>query len=166
MGPDGTPEVFVTHPSTNLAFYPKTADDWCGGSYGTGCYTIDLSPWANQPDIKLMFEAYNRYGNNLFLNDIEVNAPVGQTENTPGRQMISIFPNPSHGKFNLTITHSQREVEMMVMDPQGQVVYTETLVPGSGIISKQLDFSRFARGIYFVKLTGERETDVEKIVIQ
>ena len=166
MGPDGTPEVFVTHPSTNLAFYPQSADDWCGGSYGTGCYTIDLSPWANQPDIKLMFEAYNRYGNNLFLNDIEVNAPVGQAENTPYRQVISIFPNPSHGKFNLTITHSRREVDMTVMNPQGEVVYTETLVSNSGRIEKQLDFSGFARGIYFVKLTGERETDVEKIVIQ
>jgi PKD repeat protein len=166
MGPDGTPGVFVTHPSTNLAFYPASADDWCGGSYGTGCYSIDLTPWANQPGIKLMFESYNRYGNNLFLNDIQISGPVGQAENSQGQAVVSIYPNPSHGQFNLSMTNSGQEVKMTVLNPQGQVVYTGILVSQSGKITRQLDLSGFPKGIYFVKLTGEMTTIVEKVVVQ
>jgi len=99
MGPNGTPYVFVTHPSTNNAFYPQSTDDWCGGSYGVGCYSIDLSAWAGNPDIKLMFESYAFFGNNLFLNDIRVNGSVGIQENTKYEPAVTIYPNPSQGQF-------------------------------------------------------------------
>ncbi|MEI7724888.1 MAG: PKD domain-containing protein, partial [Bacteroidota bacterium] len=128
MGPDGTPNTFVTHPSTDSAFYPKSADDWCGGSYGTGCYSIDLSPWANQPNIKLMFESYNRFGNNLFLNDIQVNGPVGENEINKGQIRVSLYPNPSNGQFNLALNNCDREVTMTILNPQGQTLFSEILV--------------------------------------
>jgi PKD repeat protein len=166
MGPDGTPNVFVTHPSTDSAFYPKSANDWCGGTYGTGCYTIDLSPWANQPNIKLLFESYNRYGNNLFLNDIQINGPVGEREATNKQTTVSIFPNPTHGQFNLSVTPCDRKVNMVVLNPQGQVLYTTMLESKSGKISEQLDFSGFTKGVYFVQLTGEQSTWIEKVVIR
>ena len=166
MGPNGTPSVFVTHPSTDSAFYPKTSDDWCGGSYGAGCYSIDLSPWANQAHVKLMFESYNRYGNNLFLNDIQVNGPVGENELAARRPVVSIFPNPSHGKFTLMVANCRGDVYMSATNVQGQILYTGMLAPRSGTISKQLDFSGFARGVYFIRLTGMSETWMEKVVVE
>ncbi|MEI7895801.1 MAG: T9SS type A sorting domain-containing protein [bacterium] len=165
MGPDGTANVFVTHPSTDSAFYPKTANDWCGGSYGTGCYTIDLSPWANQPNIKLMFESYNRFGNNLFLNDIQVNGPVGQHETVRGQQNVSIYPNPSHGVFNLVVTNATGNLNVTVLNPQGQAVYSGILASKSGSVSQQIDLSGVPAGMYFVRLTSEHETRVEKVII-
>ncbi|MCX6305968.1 MAG: PKD domain-containing protein [Bacteroidetes bacterium] len=166
MGPDGTPQVFVTHPSTNNAFYPQSADDWCGGTYGTGCYAIDLTPWAGNQNVKLMFESYNRFGNNLFINDIQVNGPVGTPDRIKLNQVVSIYPNPSNGQFRLTITNSQPIVNMTLLNPQGQVLYADILVSQSGNISKQLDFSGFAKGIYFIRLTGAQTTSVEKVVIR
>ena len=165
MGPDGTPNVFVTHPSTDSAFFPESANDWCGGSYGTGCYTIDLTPWAGQQTVKLMFEAYNRFGNNLFLNDIQVSGPVGTHEITRGNPVVNIYPNPSHGEFNLSMSNMPREVKMTVMNPQGQALITEVLISRSGTISKQLDLSGFPKGMYFIRLTTEQFTQVEKVVV-
>jgi PKD repeat protein len=165
MGPNGTPEVFVTHPSTDNAFYPQSADDWCGGSYGTGCYTIDLTPWAGLQTVKLMFEAYNRYGNNLFLSDIQISGPVGTHEITKGNPVVNIFPNPSHGLFNLTMNSMPREVNMTVMNPQGQVVRAEVLISRAGTISEQVDLSDFPKGLYFIRLTTEQFTQVEKVVV-
>jgi hypothetical protein len=164
MGPDGTPNTFVTHPSTDSAFYPKSADDWCGGSYGTGCYSIDISPWANQPNIKLMFESYNRFGNNLFLNDIQVNGPVGQNEIKTGQIRVSLYPNPSNGQFNLSLTNCEREVTMAILNPQGQTLFSELLVSSMGKISKKLDLTGLSSGIYFIRLTGMQDTQVVKVV--
>ncbi|HNY01246.1 MAG TPA: PKD domain-containing protein [Bacteroidales bacterium] len=165
MGPDGTPNTFVTHPSTDSAFYPQSADDWCGGSYGTGCYSIDLSAWAGQPNIKLLFESYNRFGNNLFLSDIHVGAPVGMTETKQGGLSVSVWPNPGKGIFNLLVKKISHPAEMVVTDPQGRIIYKEILIPENSMISEKIDLSRCTRGVYFLKITGENTSVVEKVVI-
>ncbi len=166
MGPDGTPAVFVTHPSTDSAFYPESAEEWCGGSYGTGCYSIDLSPWAGNKNVKLMFESYNRYGNNLFLNDIQVSGPVGTPGNIQKQPIVNIYPNPSQGLFNVTISNCPGKVNLAVMNLQGQVVYTDVLNSKTGTNLNQLDLSGFAKGIYFIRITGEHETWMEKVVLR
>ncbi|MDP1622076.1 MAG: PKD domain-containing protein [Bacteroidales bacterium] len=166
MGPDGTPDVFVTHPSTDSAFYPKSADDWCGGSYGTGCYALDLSTFAGKQNIKLMFESYNRFGNNLFLSDVQVNGPVGEAELPLNNPVISIFPNPSQGQFTISINNGRGPVKLEILNPQGQALYRDDLLWQSGQTLKQLDLSGFAKGIYLLKLTGEQTSGVEKIVIK
>ena len=165
MGPDGTPGVFVTHPSTNNAFYPATADDWCGGSYGTGCYSIDLSAWAGNANVMLLFESYNRYGNNLFLNDIQINGPVGQAENHSKRTVVSVFPNPSRGSFDITVKNIRGDVSYSVSDPGGRVVADGNMQNNSGQATKRIDLSAAGKGLYIIRLTGESGTWVEKVVI-
>jgi hypothetical protein len=65
-GPDNNnPNVFATHANTLEAFYPQSSEDWCGSSYGTACYSLDISAWAGLANVKIMFESFNRYGNNL-----------------------------------------------------------------------------------------------------
>ncbi len=166
MGPNGTPTVFVTHPSTNNAFYPQSSDDWCGGSYGVGCYAIDLTPWTGKQNIKLMFEAFNYFGNNLYLNDIQVSGPVGLAETGKGEPAITIYPNPSGGLINFDMTNIQGAVNLTVLNPQGQIVFSDILVARSGKISRSLDFSGFAKGMYFLRIVSEHSTQIKKIVIR
>ena len=165
MGPDGTPDVFVTAPPTDSAFYPQSADEWCGGSYGTGCYSIDISPWAGQAGVKLMFESYCRFGNNLFLNDIKVSGPVGENDKNYWRPAVSIYPNPSHGRFTVSVNRIAGKLDLSVINPQGQVVCSEMLSPVSGNITKELDLSGLRKGLYFLRITGERDTWMEKVVV-
>jgi PKD repeat protein len=166
MGPNGTPEVFVTHPSTDSAFYPQTSNDWCGGSYGTSCYSIDLSPWAGKSNIMLMFEAYNRYGNNLFLNDIQISGPVGANEITKNPVSVNLYPNPSDGRFNLLVSNWKGTMSLTVTNLHGQALFSGTLTGDSGRIQSMLDLSAFGKGVYFIRLTGERDTWVEKVVVE
>ncbi len=165
MGPDGTPGTFVTNPSTDSAFYPQSADDWCGGSYGDGCYTIDLTAWAGQSNIKLLFESYNRYGNNLFLSDIHIGAPVGMKEMNRDGLSVSVWPNPGKGIFNLRVNETDHPAGVVITDPQGRIIEQQVLVPENGQITGKLDLSRCPRGIYFLKITGNSSSVVEKIVI-
>jgi hypothetical protein len=46
------------------------------------------------------------------------------------------------------------------------MVYQEILLSRDGTISKQLDLSRFAKGVYFVRITGEQVTEMVKVVMQ
>ena len=72
---------FATHPLMTDEFFPTITNDWCGGSFGSGCNTIDLSPWAGNKNIRLKFESYNYYGNDLFIDNIHIgpDSTLGQT---------------------------------------------------------------------------------------
>lgn len=165
MGPDGSPNTFVTHPSTLTEFFPQSTDDWCGGSYGADCYAIDLSDYSGKNNVQLMFESYNRYGNNLFINDIVINGTVGTAELQDHQPIISLFPNPTSGIVNINITGVNDQVMLMVFTPEGQKILQHELQAKGTVITGQLDLSKLSTGIYFIKLTGRQFNKVEKIVI-
>ncbi len=166
MGPNGSPNVFVTHPSTNTAFYPQSANDWCGGSYGVGCYTIDLTSYAGKPDIKLMFESFAFFGNNLFLNDINISGTVGVPELGKTGSGLTLYPNPTTGQVVLSFTGKQGEAVMEVLNPQGQQIRTTRFTVASGKNDWHLDFKGFARGVYFIRVTDATSSQVQKVVIE
>lgn len=61
---------------SQTAFVPATAADWCGGGTGSGCKTISLAQFAGQSSVTLKFESYNRYGNNLYIDNIRVDGTL------------------------------------------------------------------------------------------
>ena len=166
MGPNGTPNVFVTHPSTNAAFYPQSSDDWCGGSYGVGCYNIDLSTYAGEKDVKLMFESYTYFGNNLFLSDIAVSGPVSIPENNNLESRLKISPNPSDGKFIVSLTNCTGDLNLTVSDVTGKTIYSENFINQNGVFSKQLDLSKVNNGMYFLRVSSETGIHAAKFVIR
>jgi len=165
-GPDNNnPNVFATHANTLEPFYPTSAYHWCGSSYGTECYSLDISQWAGQSSVKIMFESFNRHGNNLFIDNIEIDGPVGIPGHGKGDPGIRIYPNPSNGVFNLTIEKVNSDLDLIVYDLQGQKVYTDRILSGTGIITKEINLGSLSKGIYYLRLTSENVTRVEKIVI-
>ena len=166
-GPDNNfPNLFATHAPLGGAFYPYSAEDWCGSSYGTACYSLDISAWAGQPNVKIMFESFNRNGNNLFLDNIEISGPVGIPESVKGNLRVSIYPNPSSGIFNLYIDNGAGNIEIDIFDLQGRKVYSEKTLPGTGNITKKLNLSGLSKGIYYIRVTTEDDTRVEKVIIK
>jgi PKD repeat protein len=165
-GPDyNFPNLFATHANTMDAFYPQSAIDWCGSSYGTACYSLDISAWAGQTNIKIMFESFNRHGNNLFLDNIEIDGPVGIAERGKGDLGVRIYPNPSTGIFNIYIEKGTKNIDIRIFDVQGQKVYAEKILSRVGSITKEMNLSALSKGIYYIRLTSENVTQVEKIVI-
>ncbi|GIV35171.1 MAG: hypothetical protein KatS3mg031_2706 [Chitinophagales bacterium] len=79
----------------NVDFVPTVAEDWCfATTIGASCPSIDLSAFDGMPNLRLKFETYNDYGNNIYIDNIQVTAictaPGGQapvsafTANTTG----------------------------------------------------------------------------------
>ncbi|MCK9219374.1 MAG: PKD domain-containing protein [Bacteroidales bacterium] len=163
-GPNGTPTQFVTHEPITTAFYPESTNDWCGGSYGVGCYSIDLTPWSGKRNIKLMFESFNRFGNNLFLNDITVSGPVGIPSQIT-QEPIKIFPNPTTGKLFISINDGTKETQVSLLNLQGQRLFTCSLTEMSNNAPHELDFSMYPKGVYFLKVTSHTTSKITKIII-
>jgi PKD repeat protein len=163
-GPNSSsPNLFATHAPMTEAFYPTSADDWCGSSYGTDCYSVDLSKWAGLSNIRLMFESFNRHGNNLFIDNINVSGPVGIPEPANG-DLFKIYPNPSEGLFNL-ISKGNTNLDLTISDVRGKTVYTERISSGPGNNLNQLNLSELPKGIYYLKITSEKAIQGEKIII-
>lgn len=89
-GENGT-GVFATTSTSTSNFVPQQASDWCiAGTIGSACYTINLNQFAGQPNVILKFEGYNNYGNNLYLDNINVS---GTPNNNPPSAAFSTSSN-------------------------------------------------------------------------
>ncbi len=165
-GPDGTPNVFATHAPMSTPFFPQTDYDWCGSSYGTSCYQLDISPWAGLRNVKVLFESYNRRGNNLFLDNISISGPTGIQDEGNNREEIRVYPNPTTGYVNLFISNPSSGIELSVINLQGQTVFTDHLSAKTGNLEKQFNFSGFAKGVYFFRIISDQSTVVKKVILE
>lgn len=80
---------------------------------------------------------------------------------------LVVYPNPSTGIVHLTISGLEgRKVEVSVLNVIGTVMYHETLTELNERFTKTLDLSRFANGLYYVKLEADNSSQLCKLVIR
>ncbi|MEZ5172350.1 MAG: S8 family serine peptidase [Bacteroidia bacterium] len=70
-GENGTGS-FATQSISTQYFTPAVADDWCGGSIGSACVSLDLNQFSGMSGVRIKFEGYNNFGNNLYLDNINI----------------------------------------------------------------------------------------------
>jgi len=67
--------------------------------------------------------------------------------------LIQISPNPSNGVFTLTFQQFQnKNLEIEIFNSFGQQINKDIL----NAKTKTIDISRFPKGIYFLKITDNR----------
>jgi PKD repeat protein len=125
---------FATHPLMTDEFFPTVTDDWCGGSFGSGCYTLDLSPWAGNKNIRLKFESYNYYGNDLYIDNIHI-----ASDTTLGRTISGKIGYPKSTPLPLSNIH------LNLKDINGTIVASSTTNE-----SGNYGFSGIADGSYIL----------------
>lgn len=59
-----------TTSTMNTAFTPSIAAHWCGSS--VNCDTLLLNAFLTHPNVRVKFESANYYGNNLYLDNIQI----------------------------------------------------------------------------------------------
>jgi len=75
---------------------------------------------------------------------------------------LSIYPNPSTGKFTLTSLGSINEIE--VFNLLGECVYTARY--DNGLTSTEINMSGYAKGVYMVLVKDGTKLSSKKIMIQ
>jgi len=164
---EDTAEVrtFATHEATAVEFIPSSADDWCGTGINPMCTSIDLSPWDYATDVRIKFESYNGYGNNLYIDNIRINGNLSDiSENDMSSNFFSIYPNPSSGEVHLQMNTSGDAV-LSIYNINGQRIFTDRIKTYTGQV-KTIDLHGASPGIYFMDVEYSGEHKVRKLMIR
>lgn len=79
---------------------------------------------------------------------------------------VRIYPNPVSNELTLSINGKEQQLSLTFTNASGQVVLSEKLENIPSDFDKKLDVSRFARGVYFLKLSNGDRVFTEKVIIQ
>ena len=93
--------------------------------------------------------------------------PGQQAKPTDDNKTLLVYPNPSTGIVHLTISNLQgKKVQLSVLNVIGSVMYRETLTEMNDRYTKMLDLSKFANGLYYVRLEADNASQMCKLVIR
>ena len=96
-----------------------------------------------------------------------VTRPGQQAKPSEDNKTLLVYPNPSTGIVHLTINNLQgKKVELSVLNVIGSVIYRETLTEMNERYTKMLDLSKFANGLYYVRLESDNTSQMCKLVIR
>lgn len=159
-GPNGN-GIFETTPKTDQEFFPTTSDDWCGEGWGAECTQISLSAWLGKPNVRLIFESFNKLGNNLFIDDILVDfSGLGMGDKTDIAGIL-VTPNPGKGIFKISCELSAPlNLELLAAD--GKTLIRESHSENHFT----LNISRLPQGIYLLKITDGRQIRYARLIKQ
>ncbi len=164
IGEDGTGNFATHEPAED--FWPELAEDWCLAGWGASCFSIDLQEWAGQTDIRFAFETYSNFGNPILLDNITVSSMVDIPDVTgKDAEDIMVHPNPASSSVIVVLPENKSLSEISLLNHLGQVVYNTTIEgnDNSVEINRQRNWSD---GIYYLQVTGEKESFVKKIILQ
>ncbi|MFI5218486.1 MAG: T9SS type A sorting domain-containing protein [Bacteroidia bacterium] len=148
--------ALATAPNTTAAWTP-TAAQWRAES-------VNMDAYAGQPEVIVKFQGVSGYGNNAYLDDININWPVGISENNSANS-VSVYPSLSSGIVNVELNANiSAKATITVCNNIGEIVKgisVSNTVAGKYI----LDLKNVSAGVYFVKISVNNETITKLITL-
>jgi hypothetical protein len=143
-------------PATTLASGNNIASDYNNNLYISGTFN-DTATFGTTT----LFASAGNY----FLAKMDRSQSIfSSADNIPEKSIyLSIFPNPSTGKFFLLVSSFFPNPEICVFDLLGKCVYNRQVKKPEDY---QVDLSLQGKGIYFIQLTSAEKTFTKKIVIE
>ena len=145
-----------THPNTSSSFIPSD-ESWANVNVPgiSNAYLVD--------NFRLKFEFNNGGGNDLFIDDINIDGVVSVNENTLITN-FNAFPNPSNDKVKISFynKYNLKDVSIRLLDASGRLV-KNVISKDFQIGNQQIDFSiaDIEAGWYFIEFNSR---DVRKLI--
>jgi hypothetical protein len=150
------------------------------GPLSSGSFVPDASQWKSTTissnslanflvsDFRMKFIFESGGGNNLYIDDINIDGPVGVKENQL-IEKIKLFPNPANEEVNLSFVNLQKGdvFSITVYDVIGKevgVVYTGGMSVGEQ--NFVINTSNYNSGVYFISLSNGSQQRIEKLIIE
>ena len=140
----------ATVPDNSSSWQPATAADWRKD-------TVSLSPWTGT-GVLIRFVNINRFGNNLYIDNVNVDVATGISEQENGS--VYVYPNPTQGLFTVKIRGmSNLSISYAVTDVQGRILSSGQAITGN----LQLSLSDYPSGLYLLRINSDKNSNVLKI---
>jgi PKD repeat protein len=160
------PNVVYDKSDTVLATTGDQAGNWFPSSQTEWRNEyVDLSPFAGQR-IVIRFVNINGYGNNLFVDNVNILGTVGVHPGL-GQVGINVWPNPANGLFNVAMSELPAGLtQLEVSDLAGRSLWKTSLQGSGGVWQGAIDLRALARGVYYLRVNGDGYSGVRKLVIE
>ncbi len=147
-----------TRAAQGSSYTPSLASEW-------RLETVNLAPYATSTNLLIKFVAISDYGNNLYVDDINIGTTSIMESITDND--VSIYPNPLDQDANVEIELSQSQnVSLSVFDMTGKLVVSQNegeLSQGKHVV--KVDGKNLSDGIYLIKITAGQSLVTKKISV-
>jgi hypothetical protein len=118
---------------------------------------VDITSYSNQSKIQFLFEGLSGYGNDLYLDDINIFHATGIPTVSNDNKVI-VYPNPATGVFNVLVYGSEsNNANVIVYDALGQKVQQSNQKINAGSNQFEINLEGKSVGIYHLKIETEKE---------
>lgn len=149
-----------TVPVQTTAFYPTQASDW-------KLATSTLPSFLLTSGFRMKFLFSRHGGNNIFIDDINIDITTGTKDISETIDLVSVFPNPSSNscslKFNLTQT---KTLLVNIYNVLGEKAYSlQKAIYNEGENEVNLNTSCLSNGMYIIQLNDGTRSINKQLVI-
>ncbi|NNC85546.1 MAG: PKD domain-containing protein [Bacteroidia bacterium] len=131
--------------------------------------TVNLSSGSisGRPNVIFKFEYTHDNGNNMYIDDINIDGVVGLEEFIDQYQ-INLFPNPANGRTQLTFNlKSSADVKVTLEDVLGrQINVANESMLNAGTHNFLFETSSLSPGIYMVNVNVAGEVITKKLIVE
>lgn len=142
-------------------FYPTAAADWVGD-------TINMNNYAGQNNVWVRFHATSDYGDNMFVDQININADMNiGIHEVPTLNTVSVYPAPANDQVSIELGVTQAaQFDITIINTLGETVkMVSNGAMGQGINKVDANVSDLAAGIYNVVITSNNQKTVKRFVV-
>jgi PKD repeat protein len=141
------------------AFTPSGTTDWHQVSI-----TIPASYYTANFRFKFVFTS--KGGNNIYIDDINIDLSSGINELNNLINNLSIFPNPAANLLNIKFELEEtKPFNFKIVDVIGESVYNTSSFMMKGENFLTIDLKQFSSGLYFLKVDDGRMEFSRKIIV-
>jgi PKD repeat protein len=140
---------------TTSNYTPNNSTDW-------RLETVSLNPYAGAPNVKIKFKNTSARGNNIYIDDINVNGIPLSVSNEVTANGFSIIPNPSTSAALIQLPNTTvAKTLITICDVSGRLVWQKEIMD-----SKQAELPIVEQGLYLVTCTQNDKRLQQKWIVQ
>jgi hypothetical protein len=152
--------ALATGADLTSGFTPASASD-----FRQEC--VSLSNYANAPALFVRFTNDNKYGNNIYIDDVSISSSACTSGLEEAEQVsFEVFPNPATDVINIVFNAKSTDYVVSLMDLQGRVVSTMNLNNASGSQTLTFGTESLAKGSYVVVVSSNGAKTTKYVVVK
>ena len=147
-----------TAPINTNSFTPSSSSEWKSG------YATIPNTYLNS-SFRMKFIYTSKGGNNLFLDDINIQTQVGIEEHGE-LTGLSIYPNPGNEQVNILFAlDQQKKVTIDVLNVLGKLIESKTVLCSAGEQNIKLSTANYANGFYTLRISCDKQFTTLPLII-